>query len=117
MDILKDETTWNQYILSFSFFESTHIWKLGKCENYIRCGTQQKDAVRTHKQWSSHSGDKPTLTHHVAEDEAGVREFEVFEEAVEFAAVQGAPGAVKVVSRLRLLPGVVVVQKLYEEHS
>lgn len=55
------------------------------------------------------------MTHHVAEDEAGVGELEVLEEAVEFAAVQGAPGAVKVVSRLRLLPGVVVVQKLHED--
>lgn len=57
------------------------------------------------------------VTHHVAEDEAGVGEFEVFEEAVEFAAVQGAPGAVKVVSRLRLLPGVVVVQELHMGQS
>lgn len=55
------------------------------------------------------------MTHHVAEDEAGVGELEVLEEAVEFAAVQGAPGAVKVVSRLRLLPGVVVVQKLHKD--
>lgn len=38
----------------------------------------------------------------------------MLEEAVEFAAVQGAPRAVKVVSRLRLLPGVVVVQELHE---
>lgn len=61
--------------------------------------------------------DKSTATHHVVEDEAGVGEFEVFEEAVEFAAVQGAPGTVKVVSRLRLLPGVVVVQELHRDQS
>lgn len=62
-------------------------------------------------------GCKATVTHHVAEDEAGVGEFEVLEEAVEFAAVQGAPRAVKVVSRLRLLAGVVVVQELQEDQS
>lgn len=50
--------------------------------------------------------------HHVVEDEAGMGEFEVFEEAVEFAAVQGTPGTVQIISGLRLLPRVVVVQEL-----
>lgn len=38
----------------------------------------------------------------------------MFEEAVEFLAVEGAPGAVQVVTGLRLLPRVIVVQKLPE---
>lgn len=58
-----------------------------------------------------------SVTHHIAEDKAGMGEFEVFEEAVEFAAVQGAPGTVKIISRLRLLPGVVVVQELNKDQS
>lgn len=58
-----------------------------------------------------------SVTHHIAEDKAGMGEFEVFEEAVEFAAVQGAPGTVKIISRLRLLPGVVVVQELNKNQS
>lgn len=53
-------------------------------------------------------------TDHIAEDEAGVGELEVLEQAVELAAVQSAPGAVEVVSGLRLLPRVVVVQELNE---
>lgn len=73
--------------------------------------------LAAHKQSGGYCGDEPTLTHHVAEDEAGVGEFEVLEEAVEFAAVQGAPRAVKVVSRLRLLPRVVVVEKLHRDPS
>lgn len=52
------------------------------------------------------------VPYHVVEDEAGMGEFEVFEEAVEFAAVQGTPGTVKIISGLRLLPCVVVVQEL-----
>lgn len=51
-------------------------------------------------------------TDHIAEDEAGMGEFEVFEQAVEFAAVQSAPGTVEIISGLRLLPCVVVVQEL-----
>lgn len=52
------------------------------------------------------------LAHHVVEDEAGVRQFEVFEQTVELPAVQRTPGTVEVVSGLRLLPRVVVVLEL-----
>lgn len=41
----------------------------------------------------------------------------MFEQAVEFAAVQRAPGTVEIVSGLRLLPGVVVVQELSKNRS
>lgn len=51
-------------------------------------------------------------THHVVEDEAGVGQFEVFDQTVELPAVQRAPGTVEVVSGLRLLPRVVVVLEL-----
>lgn len=51
-------------------------------------------------------------SHHVVEDEAGVRQFEVFDETVELPAVEGAPGTVEVVSGLRLLPRVAVVLEL-----
>lgn len=44
-------------------------------------------------------------------------EFEVLQQAVEFAAVQRTPGTVKVISRLRLLPRIIVVQKLEEEQT
>ena len=44
-----------------------------------------------------------------------VGEFEVFEEAVEFPAVQRAPRTMQVIPSLRLLPRVVVVQKLWGE--
>lgn len=50
--------------------------------------------------------------HHIVEDEAGVGQFEVFEQTVELPAVEGAPGTVEVVSGLRLLPSVVVVLEL-----
>lgn len=53
-----------------------------------------------------------TDTYHIVEDEAGVGEFEVFEKAVEFAAVQGTPGTVEIISCLCLLPRVVIVQEL-----
>lgn len=56
-------------------------------------------------------------TYHIAEDEAWMGEFEVFEQAVEFAAVQRAPGTVKIISSLRLLPRVVVVQELNKNRS
>lgn len=46
-----------------------------------------------------------------------MRELEVFEQAVEFAAVQSAPGTVEVISGLRLLPCVVVVQELKNNRS
>lgn len=52
------------------------------------------------------------LAHHVVEDEAGVRQFEVFEQTVELPAVQRTPGTVEVVSGLCLLPRVVVVLEL-----
>lgn len=55
-----------------------------------------------------------TDTYHIVENEAGVGEFEVFEKAVEFAAVQGTPGTVEIISCLGLLPSVVVVQELSE---
>ena len=55
--------------------------------------------------------------HHIVEDEAAVGELEVFKEAVEFPAVQRAPGAVQVVSRLRLLPRVIVVQELVRKQK
>lgn len=51
-------------------------------------------------------------SHHIDEVEAGVRELEVFEQTVEPPAVERTPGAVEVVSGLRLLPGVVVVLEL-----
>ena len=41
----------------------------------------------------------------------------MFEQAVEFAAVQGTPGTMKIVSRLSLLPCVVVVQELNKDRS
>lgn len=50
--------------------------------------------------------------HHVVENEAGVRQFEVFEQTVELPAVQRAPGTVQVVPGLRLLPRVIVVLEL-----
>lgn len=64
-----------------------------------------------------HFGSQLLRTDHIAEDEARMREFEVFEEAVEFAAVQSAPGTVEVISGLRLLPRVVVVQELNKNRS
>lgn len=51
-------------------------------------------------------------SHHIVEDEAGVRQLEVFEQTVELPAVEGTPGTVEVVSGLRLLPRVVVVLEL-----
>lgn len=56
-------------------------------------------------------------SHHVVEVEAGVGELEVFEQTVEPPAVERAPGAVKVVSGLRLLPGVVVVLELWVDRG
>lgn len=53
--------------------------------------------------------DTMTVPYHIVEDEARVGEFEVFEQAVEFAAVKGTPGTVKIISCLRLLPRVIVV--------
>ena len=61
--------------------------------------------------------DPHSVPYHVVEDEAGVGEFEVFEQAVELAAVERTPGTVKIVSRLSLLPCVVVVQELSENRS
>lgn len=55
------------------------------------------------------------VPHHIVEDEAGMGEFEVFEQAVEFAAVQRTPGTVKIISRLGLLPCVIVVQELNKD--
>lgn len=57
------------------------------------------------------------VPYHIVEDEAGVGEFEVFEQAVEFAAIQGTPGTVKVISCLCLLPCVIVVQELNTDTS
>lgn len=56
-----------------------------------------------------------SFPHHIVEDEAVVRQFEVFEEAVKFTAVKRTPGTVQVVSSLRLLPCVIVIQKLQRE--
>ena len=42
-------------------------------------------------------------------------ELEVFQQGVELHAVERAPGAVEVLPRLRLLPCVVVVQKLVHD--
>lgn len=56
-------------------------------------------------------------SHHIVEDEAGVGQFEVFEQTVELPAVEGTPGTVEVVSGLRLLPSVVVVLELEKGHS
>lgn len=58
-----------------------------------------------------------SVPYHIVEDEAGMGEFEVFEEAVEFAAVQGAPGTVEIVSGLGLLSCVVVVQELDKDRG
>lgn len=52
------------------------------------------------------------LTHHIVEDEARVRQLEVFDQTVELPAVQCAPRTVEVVSGLGLLPHVVVVLEL-----
>lgn len=57
------------------------------------------------------------VPYHIAEDEAGVGEFEVFEQAVEFAAVQGTPGTVKIISCLCLLPRVIIIQELKKDRS
>lgn len=54
-------------------------------------------------------------SHHIVEDEARVGQLEVLEQAVELSAVERAPGTVQVVSGLRLLPAVVVVQELHRE--
>ena len=54
-------------------------------------------------------------THHVGEEEPGMRELEVLEQRVQLEAVEGAPGAVQVLPRLRLLPAVVVVQELVDD--
>lgn len=53
-----------------------------------------------------------SASHHVVEVEAGVGQFEVFDQAVQLPAVQRAPGTVQVVSGLRLLPRVVIVLEL-----
>lgn len=53
-----------------------------------------------------------SCSHHVVEVKARVGQLEVFEQTVELPAVERAPGAVEVVSGLRLLPGVVVVLEL-----
>lgn len=52
-------------------------------------------------------------SHHVVEDEARVGQLEVLDQAVEFPAVERAPGTVQVVSGLRLLPSVVVILELH----
>lgn len=57
------------------------------------------------------------VPYHIVENEAGVGQFEVFEQAVEFAAVQSTPGTVKIVSRLRLLPRVIVVKELNKNRA
>ena len=54
-------------------------------------------------------------THHVCEEKSWVGELEVFQQGVELHAVERAPGAVEVLPRLRLLPRVVVVQKLVHD--
>ncbi len=51
--------------------------------------------------------------HHIVEDESTVGQFEVFQQAVEFTAVECAPGTVQVVSGLCLLTSIIVVQKLW----
>lgn len=58
--------------------------------------------------------DLNSLPYHIVENEARVRELEVLEKAVEFAAVERTPGTVEIVSRLGLLPRVIVVQELTE---
>lgn len=68
-----------------------------------------------HRRHTYNMNKSQTDIYHIVEDETGVREFEVFEKAVEFAAVQGAPGTVKIISGLRLLPRVIVVQKLSDK--
>lgn len=57
------------------------------------------------------------IPHHIVEDEATVGEFEVLEQAVQLAAVEGAPGAVQVVARLCLLTRVIVVQELEDNNT
>lgn len=57
------------------------------------------------------------LSHHVVEDEAGVGQFEVFEETVQLPAVQCAPRTVEVIPGLGLLPCVVVVLKLGKKET
>lgn len=52
------------------------------------------------------------VSYHIVEYEAGVGELEVFEQAIELAAVQGTPGTVEIISCFCLLPCVVVVQEL-----
>lgn len=56
-----------------------------------------------------------SVPYHIVEDEAGMGELKVFEQAVEFAAVQGTPGTVKVISCFCLLPCVIVVQELKKD--
>lgn len=60
---------------------------------------------------------KSSKSHHVVEDEARVRQFEVFDQTVELPAVERTPGTVQVVSGLRLLPSVVVVLELNKRNT
>ena len=51
-------------------------------------------------------------THSVGEDEASMTKLQMFEQAVELTTIDRAPGTVQILSRLSLLPRVVVVNKL-----
>lgn len=85
-------------IYSFQFIQSKK-----KRANIKPCG------ATTQGHWNAQIHAAP---YHIVEDETGVGEFEVFEQAIEFAAVERTPGTVKIISCLRLLPRVVVVQEL-----
>lgn len=58
-----------------------------------------------------------SVSYHIVEDETGMGDFEVFEQTVEFAAVQCTPGTVKIISCLCLLSCVIVVQELNTDRT
>ena len=55
------------------------------------------------------------VTHHVCEEKPRVGQLEMLQQRVELHAVECAPGTMEILPRLRLLPRVVVVQKLVDD--
>lgn len=83
--------------------DRTGIWLVGKLWSNWQCKTWAQQLVY--------------ISHHVVEDEAGVGQFEVFDETVQLPAVQCAPRTVEVIPGLGLLPCVVVVLKLGKKET
>ena len=63
------------------------------------------------------SGHSSPATHRVAEGKPGVAQLQVFEQRVQFAAVEAAPGAEEVLPRLRLLSRRRPVDELVEDEG